>query len=102
MTEAPEGIGNFLYAFRAAFKNYKYYYQLDPYKDTYLESDQIPAMRAFADSVLKWLSEHGAEENRVIQRYGESFQKIRGFAAEFSRVCDSAMEHGHGLVGIRD
>ena len=102
MTVEPEGIGNFLYDFRAAFKNYQCYYRFDPYRETYLEMDQVPAIKAFLDSVLTWLSEHGTEENRVIQKYGVSFQKIRGFAVALIRVCDTALEHGYSLVGIGD
>lgn len=68
MTEEPEGVGNFLYDFRAAFTNYHCYYRLNLYKETYLEIDQVPAIRVFADSVLNWLFAHGAEENRVIQQ----------------------------------
>ena len=56
----------------------------------------------FADSVFNWLSAHGAEETSVIQRYGVSFKKIRGFIAALIRVCNTAMEHGYGLVGIGD
>ena len=102
LAEEPEGVGNFLYDFRAAFTNYQCYYRFDPYGETCLEMDQVPAVRAFADSVFNWLSAHGAEETSVIQRYGVSFQKIRGFVAALIRVCNTAMEHGYGLVGIGD
>lgn len=102
LAEEPEGVGNFLYDFRAAFTNYQCYYRFDPYRDTDLESNQVPAIQAFLDSVLKWLSEHGAEETSVIQRYGVSFKKIRGFVAALIRVCNTAMEHGYGLAGIGD
>lgn len=102
MTEKPEGVGNFLYDFRAAFKKYQCYYRVDPFKDTHLELDQVPAIKAFSDFILTWLSGHGEEENRVIQKYGVSFQKIRGFAAALIHVCGTAMEHGYGLAGIGD
>ena len=102
LAEEPEGVGNFLYDFRAAFTNYQCYHRFDPYGETGLEMDQVPAIRAFADSVFNWLSAHGAEETSVIQRYGVSFQKIRGFVAALIRVCNTAMEHGYGLVGIGD
>ena len=42
------------------------------------------------------------EETSVIQRYGVSFKKIRGFVAALIRVCNTAMEHGYGLAGIGD
>lgn len=100
--EEPEEVGCFLYDFRAAFTNYECYYRFDPYRDTLLEADQVPYIQAFADSVATWLLEHGGEENRVIQKYGLSFQKIRRFAAELNRVCDVAAEHGYGLAGIGD
>ena len=102
ITEEAEEVGCFLYDFRAAFTNYECYYRFDPYRDTQLEADLVPAIRAFSNSVGAWLAEHGAEENRVIQKYGLSFQKIRCFAAELSRVCDVAIEHGYGLAGIGD
>ena len=102
LAEEPEGVGNFLYDFRAAFTNYQCYHRFDPYGETCLEMDQVPAIRAFADSVFNWLSVHGAEETSVIQRYGVSFQKIRGFVAALIRVCNTAMEHGYGLAGIGD
>lgn len=102
LAEEPEGVGNFLYDFRAAFTNYQSYHRFDPYGETCLEMDQVPAIRAFADSVFNWLSAHGTEETSVIQRYGVSFQKIRGFVAALIRVCNTAMEHGYGLAGIGD
>ena len=102
LAEEPEGVGNFLYDFRAAFTNYQCYHRFDPYGETCLEMDQVPAIRAFADSGFNWLSAHGAEETSVIQRYGVSFKKIRGFIAALIRVCNTAMEHGYGLVGIGD
>ena len=102
LAEEPEGVGNFLYDFRAAFTNYQCYYRFDPYGETCLEMDQVPAIKAFSDSVIKWLAEHHTEENRVIGRYGVSFQKIRRFADELGHVCDVAMEHGYGLVGFGD
>ena len=102
LAEEPEGVGNFLYDFRAAFTNYQCYHRFDPYGETCLEMDQVPAIRAFADSVFNRLSAHGAEETSVIQRYGVSFKKIRGFVAALIRVCNTAMEHGYGLAGIGD
>ena len=66
MAEEPEGMGNFLYDFRAAFTNYQYYYRFNPYGETYLEMDQVPVIKAFSDSAIKWLAEHSAEENSVI------------------------------------
>ena len=102
LAEEPEGVGNFLYDFRAAFTNYQCYHRFDPYGETCLEMDQVPAIRAFADSVFNWLSAHGAEETSVIQRYGVSFKKIRGFVAALIRVCNTAMKHGYGLAGIGD
>ena len=102
LAEEPEGVGNFLYDFRAAFTNYQCYYRFDPYGETCLEMDQVPAIKAFSDSVIKWLAEHRTEENRVIGRYGVFFQKIRRFADELGHVCDVAMEHGYGLVGFGD
>ena len=102
LAEEPEGVGNFLYDFRAAFTNYQCYYRFDPYGETCLEMDQVPAIKAFSDSVIKWLAEHRTEENRVIGRYGVFFQKIRRFADELGHVCDVAMEHGYGLAGVGD
>ena len=102
LAEEPEGVGNFLYDFRAAFTNYQCYHRFDPYGETCLEMDQVPAIRAFADSVFNWLSAQGPEETRVIQRYGGSCQKIRGFVAALIRVWNPAMEHGYGLAGIGD
>ena len=102
LAEEPEEIGKFLYDFRAAFTNYACYYRFDPYRDTCLEPDQVPAIKAFSDSVIEWLAEHCAEENSVIRQYGVSFKKIRRFAVDLGHVCDTAMEHGYGLVGIGD
>lgn len=100
--EEPEAVGNFLYDFRAAFKNYETYYRFDPYRETQLEADQVPVIKTFSQSIVKWLEEHGTEENRVIQQYGLCFQKIRHFADELGHVCDVAMEHGYGLSGLGD
>ena len=73
MAHEPEAAGEFLYGLREVLTNYACYYRFDPYGETQLEMDQVPAIKAFADSVIKWLAEHGAEENRVIQQYGVSF-----------------------------
>ena len=98
----PEEIGHFLYDIRNELTNYTCYYQFDPYMEIQLEADQVPAIKTFSQSIVKWLEEHGAEENRVIQQYGLSFQKIRRFADELGHVCDVAMEHGYGLSGLGD
>ena len=98
----PEEIGHFLYDIRDELTNYTCYYQFDPYMEIQLEADQVPAIKTFSQSIVKWLEEHGAEENRVIQQYGLSFPKIRRFADELGHVCDVAMEHGYGLVGFGD
>ena len=102
LVEEPEEIGKFLYDLRAVFTNYEYYYRFDPYGDTYLETDQIPAIKVFSASVATWLWTHGTEENNVIQQYGVSFKEIGSFAMKLGRVCDTAMEHGYGLIGIGD
>ena len=62
LAEEPEGVGNFLYDFRAAFTNYQCYHRFDPYGETCLEMDQVPAIKAFSDSVRKWLAGHSADE----------------------------------------
>ena len=98
----PEGIGCFLYDNRNALANYTCYYQFDPYRETQLEADQVPAIKTFSRSIVKWLEEHGTEENRVIGQYGLSFPKIRRFADELGHVCDVAMEHEYGLSGLGD
>lgn len=100
--EEPEAVGSFLYDFRAAFINYETYCRFDPYRDTLLESDQVPAIRTFADSILTWLSEHEVEENRGIETYSVSFPKIWRFAAALRRVSDVGEKQGVGLVGIGD
>ena len=102
MVEEPEGMDGFLYDTRNELTNYTYYYQFDPYRETQLEADQVPAIKTFSRSIVKWLEEHGTEENRVIGQYGLSFQKIRRFADELGHVCDAAMEHGYGLFGLGD
>ena len=98
----PEEIGDFLYDFRESFRNYECYYQFDPYRETQLEADQVPAIKTFSQSIVRWLEEHDTEENRVLQQYGLSFQKIRCFAYKLGHVCDVAMEHGYRLVGFGD
>ena len=98
----PEEIGDYLYDIRNELTNYTCYYQFDPYRETQLEAEQVPAIKAFSQSIVKWLEEHGTEENRVIQKYGLSFPKIRRFADELGHVCDVAMEHGCGLSGLGD
>ena len=98
----PEEIGHFLYDIRDELTNYTCYYQFDPYREIQLETDQVPAIKTFSQSIVKWLEEHGTEENRVIQQYGLSFPKIRRFADELGHVCDAAMEHGYGLSGLGD
>nr|WP_297283590.1 hypothetical protein [uncultured Agathobaculum sp.] len=102
IVDEPEGIDGFLYDTRNELTNYTYYYQFDPYRETQLEGDQVPAIKTFSQSIVMWLDEHGTEENSVIQQYGLSFQKIRRFADKLGRVCDVAMEHGYGLSGIGD
>lgn len=97
-----EEIGDFLYDFRESFRNYECYYQFDPYRETQLEADQVPAIKTFSQSIVRWLEEHDTEENRVLQQYGLSFQKIRCFAYKLGHVCDVAMEHGYGLFGLGD
>ena len=100
--DEPEGIDSFLYDTRNEPTNYTYYYQFDPYRETQLEADQVPAIKTFSQSIVKWLEEHSAEENRVIGQYGMSFPKIRRFANELGHVCDVAMGHGYGLFGMGD
>ena len=102
VVDEPEGMGGFLYDTRNELTNDTYYYQFDPYRETQLEADQVPAIKTFSRSIVKWLEEHGTEENRVIHQYGLSFQKIRRFADELGHVCDAAMEHGYGLSGLGD
>ncbi len=102
MVSEPEGMGGFLYDTRNALTNYTYYYQFDPYRETQLEADQVPAIKTFSQSIVKWLEKHSTEENRVIWQYGLSVQKIRRFADELGYVCDVAMEHGYGLSGMGD
>lgn len=98
----PEEIGDFLYDIRNELTNYTCYYQFDPYREIQLETNQVPAIKIFSQSIIKWLEEHGTEENSVIQQYGLCFPKIRRFADELGHVCDVAMEHGYGLVGFGD
>lgn len=76
----PDEIGDFLYDFREFFRNYECYYQFDPYSETYVEAGQVSVIKAFSQSITKWLEEHSTEENKVIERYGLSFKKIRDFA----------------------
>ena len=47
LAEEPEGVGNFLYDFRAAFTNYQCYHRFDPYGETCLEMDQVPGVCRF-------------------------------------------------------
>ena len=98
----PDEIGDFLYDFREFFRNYECYYQFDPYSETYVEAGQVSVIKAFSQSITKWLEEHSTEENKVIERYGLSFKKIRDFAITFRSVCDIAMKNGYGLFGIGD
>ena len=98
----PEEIGHFLYDIRDELTNYTCYYQFDPYGEIQLEADQVPVIKTFSQSIVKWLEEHGTEENRVIQQYDLCFPKIRRFADELGQVCDVAMEHGYRLVGFGD
>ena len=98
----PEGIDGFLYDIRDELTNYTCYYQFDPYREIQLEADQVPAIKTFSQSIVKWLEGHGTEENNVIGQYGLSFTKIRRFADELGRVCDVAMEHEYGLSGLGD
>lgn len=102
IVDEPEGIDDFLYDTRNEHTNYTYYYQFDPYRETQLETDQVPAIKSFSQSIVKWLEEHGTEENRVIHQYGQSFPKIRRFADKLGHVCDVAMEHEYGLSGLGD
>ena len=98
----PGEIGDFLYDTRNELTNYTYYYQFDPYRETQLEADQVPVIKTFSQAIVKWLEEHGTEENRVIQQYDLCFPKIRRFADELGQVCDVAMEHGYRLLGFGD
>ena len=102
IVDEPEGMDGFLYDTRNELTNYAYYYQFDPYRETQLEADQVPAIKTFSQSIVKCLEEHGTGENRVIHQYGLSFQKIRRFADELGHVCDVAMEHEYGLSGLGD
>lgn len=97
-----EEIDDFLYDIRNELTNYTCYYQFDPYGEIQLEADLVPVIKTFSQSIIKWLEEHGTEENRVIQQYGLCFPKIRRFADELGHVCDVAMKHGYGLVGFGD
>ena len=98
----PDEIGDFLYDFKDSFVNYDFYYQFDPYMETYLEPGKVPAIKSFSDSIVKWISENGALENRIIEKYGLSMKKIKCFAIALDSVCDTAINNGYGLVGIGD
>ena len=102
VVSAPEEIDDFLYDIRNELTDYTCYYQFDPYGEIQLEADLVPVIKTFSQSIIQWLEEHGTEENRVIQKYGLSFPKIRRFADELDHVCDVAMEHGCGLSGLGD
>lgn len=102
VVSAPEEIDDFLYDIRNELTNYTCYYQFDPYGEIQLEADQIPVIKTFSQSIVRWLEEHDTEENRVLQQYGLSFQKIRCFAYKLGHVCDVTMEHGYGLFGLGD
>ena len=47
LAEEPEGVGNFLYDFRAAFTNYQCYYRFDPYGETCLEMTRSRPSKIF-------------------------------------------------------
>ena len=61
VVDEPEGMGGFLYDTRNELTNDTYYYQFDPYRETQLEADQVPAIKTFSQSIVKWLEEHGTE-----------------------------------------
>lgn len=90
--DETEGIDRFLSDFREAFTNYECYYRFDPYGENYFKRNQVSAIKDFSDAVIKWLGEHGAEENSVIQEYSVFFKKIHSFAVELHHVCDIVME----------
>lgn len=102
IAEEPEGIDAFLYNCRDQFLHYGWYYQFDPYRETYLEPRRVPTIKNFSDSIGKWVADHGKEEHIVIRKYGLSFQKITSFADKLGGVCEIALENGYGLVGIGD
>lgn len=58
----PEEIDDFLYDIRNELTNYTYYYQFDPYMEIQLEADQVPVIKTFSQSIVKWLEEHGTEK----------------------------------------
>ena len=80
IVDEPEGMDGSLYDIRSELTNYTYYYQFDPYRETQLEADQVPAIKTFSQSIVKWLDEHETEENSVIQQYDLSFLNIHHFA----------------------
>ena len=101
LAEEPEGVGNFLYDFRAAFTNYQCYYRFDPYGETCLEMDQVPAVRRLqipSSTGCQRMGRRNQRDPAIWRVLSENPRVRRGLI----RVCNTAMEHGYGLVGIGD
>ena len=98
----PDNIGEFLYDFRDNFENYNYYYEFDPYGETYIDNKNINTIKLFSISIIKWIENCKIEETKLIAKYNLSFAKIKKFAEKLAEICDYAINNGYGLLGQGD
>ena len=64
----PDNIGEFLYDFRDNFENYNYYYEFDPYGETYIDNKNINTIKLFSISIIKWIENCNIEETKLIAK----------------------------------
>ncbi len=72
------------------------------FMDIYLDTTSINYIKGFANSILKLLDNDSVDENKLIEKYNLSLRAIRDFAKNLDRVCDFAIQHNCGLVGLGD
>ena len=97
-----ENMGDFLYDFKDSFENYNYYYKFEPYRETYIENENIRMIKIFSISITRWLENCKIEESKLIDKYNLSFTKIKKYAKKLTELCDFAISNGYGLLGQGD
>lgn len=98
----PENMGDFLYDFKDSFENYNYYYKFGPYRETYIDNENIRMIKIFSISITRWVEDCKIEETKLIDKYNLSFTEIKKYAKKLTELCDFAINNGYGLLGQGD
>ena len=82
----PENVGDFLYDFKDSFENYNYYYKFEPYRETYIDNENIRMIKIFSISITRWVENCKIEESKLIDKYNLSFTKIKKYTNQIQNT----------------